>query len=55
MFQKQLESFLPVFEVNYSTILIILIVSLCVGFIAALIPAVRVSRMGIAEGLRHIG
>lgn len=55
IFQKQLESFLPVFEVNYSTILIILVVSLTVGFVAALIPAIRVGRMGIAEGLRHIG
>ncbi|MBI5248958.1 MAG: FtsX-like permease family protein [Desulfomonile tiedjei] len=55
VFQKQLESFLPVFEVTYSTILMIFLVSLVVGLFAALIPAVRVSRMGIAEGLRHIG
>jgi putative ABC transport system permease protein len=55
IFQKQLESFLPVFEVSSSTILVIFAVSLAVGFTAALIPAIRVSRMGIAEGLRHIG
>jgi hypothetical protein len=30
-------------------------VSLLVGLLAALPPAIRISRMGIAEALRHIG
>ncbi|MFH1112580.1 MAG: FtsX-like permease family protein [Pseudomonadota bacterium] len=55
IFQAQLEHFLPVFEVSTSTVLTILGVSLLVGFTAALPPAIRVSRVGIAEGLRHIG
>ena len=55
IFQDQLEHFLPVFEVSTSTVLTILGVSLLVGFIAALPPAIRVSRVGIAEGLRHMG
>lgn len=55
VFQGQLESFLPVFEVSTSTVLTILVVSFLVGLVAALPPAIRVSRVGIAEGLRHIG
>lgn len=55
IFQAQLETYLPVFEVSVSTMLIIVGVSFLVGLIAALPPAVRVSRIGIAEGLRHIG
>ena len=55
IFQAQLEAFLPVFEVSTSTMLIIVGVSFFVGIAAALPPAVRVSRIGIAEGLRHIG
>jgi len=55
IFQGQLESFLPVFEVTGSTIVVILVVSLLVGLVAAIPPSLRVSRMGIAEGLRHIG
>jgi len=55
IFQGQLESFLPVFEVEWSTIGIIVAVSLAVGLTAALPPAVRVSRLGIAQGLKHLG
>ncbi|MGD9819023.1 MAG: ABC transporter permease [Desulfomonilaceae bacterium] len=55
IFQTQLKSFLPVFEVSDSTVLLILIVSLAVGIMASLPPAVRTSRVPIAEGLRHVG
>lgn len=55
IFQKQLESFLPVFEIAPSTIALMLAVSLAVGLLAAIPPAVKASRMSIADGLRHIG
>jgi putative ABC transport system permease protein len=55
LFQYQLESFLPVFEVTWNTIGLMLIASFTVGIAAALIPAIRVSRTGISEGLRHLG
>jgi len=55
VFRAQLESILPVFEVKLTTVFLIVLVSLVVGLIAALPPAIRTSRMGIAEGLRHIG
>ncbi len=55
IFQAQLRSFLPVFEITVSTVVFILAVSLFVGMAAALPPVIRVARMGIAEGLRHMG
>jgi putative ABC transport system permease protein len=55
IFRKQMEAFLPVFEVEPSTIALLLAVSLAVGLLAAIPPAVKASRMSIAEGLRHIG
>jgi putative ABC transport system permease protein len=55
IFRKQMESFLPVFEIEPSTIALLLAVSLAVGLLAAIPPAIKASRMSIAEGLRHIG
>jgi putative ABC transport system permease protein len=55
LFQAQLESFLRVFEITTSTVALIVGVSFLVGLLAALPPAMRVSRTGIAEGLRHLG
>jgi putative ABC transport system permease protein len=55
LFQAQLENFLRVFEITGSTIALIVGVSFLVGLLAALPPAIRVSRMRIVEGLRHIG
>ncbi len=55
IFQNQLKAFLPVFEVTHSTLGLILLVSLAVGLLAALPPAIRVSRLPIADGLRHLG
>ncbi|MEW6349139.1 MAG: ABC transporter permease [Thermodesulfobacteriota bacterium] len=55
VFREMLSHFLPVFDVSRVTIGMMLGVSLVVGVLAALPPWVRISRMGIAEGLRHIG
>jgi putative ABC transport system permease protein len=55
VFQRELETFLPIFEIEGSTIVLMLVASVSIGFMAALPPAVRACRMGIAEGLRHIG
>lgn len=55
VFQRQLETFLPVFEISTPTLALILAASLFVGLAAAIPPAIRVSRMSIAEGLRHLG
>jgi putative ABC transport system permease protein len=55
LFQAQLENFLRVFEIAPSTVVLIVAVSFLVGLVAALPPAIRVSRMRIVEGLRHIG
>lgn len=55
LFQSQLQSFLPVFEVDKSTILLIIILSFGVGAAAAAAPAWQVRRTAIAEGLRYVG
>lgn len=55
LFQAQLKSFLPVFEVSNNTVALILMVSLGVGLLAALPPAIRMSRLPIGDGLRHLG
>ncbi|MGB9616078.1 MAG: ABC transporter permease [Desulfomonilaceae bacterium] len=55
VFQLQLQSFLPVFEVENQTLAYIVALSFCVGLAAALPPAWQVRRTGIAEGLRYVG
>jgi putative ABC transport system permease protein len=55
IFQAELQSFLPVFEVKLNTLLLIGAASLFIGLAAAIPPIMRVTRVGIAEGLRHIG
>jgi ABC-type lipoprotein release transport system permease subunit len=55
VFQLQLQSFLPVFEVEKQTLAYIVMLSFCVGFAAAIPPAWQVRRTGIAEGLRYVG
>ncbi|MFC1836339.1 ABC transporter permease [Thermodesulfobacteriota bacterium] len=55
VFQKQLENYLPVFEMDPLTPLLVILLALSVGLAAALPPAVRVMRMSIAEGLSHMG
>lgn len=55
IFQRQLQSFLPIFEIKPSTLLLMIVASIFIGLTAALPPALRACRMGIAEGLRHVG
>lgn len=55
IFQSQMKSFLPIFEVSDHTVALIILVSLCLGLIAALPPAIRMSRQPIGDGLRHLG
>ena len=55
IFQKQLELYLPVFEIQPFTIVLIFLVSFLVGLAASLPPAWRMSRIPIAEGLSHVG
>ncbi len=55
IFFKLLEDFIPVFEVQGSTYLMALAASFIVGLVAALPPSIRVSRVPIADGLRHMG
>ncbi|MCA1961937.1 MAG: ABC transporter permease [Desulfomonile sp.] len=55
VFQAMLEQFVPVFEVESSTLLLIAGVALFIGIAAALPPAWRSSRIPIADGLRHMG
>jgi putative ABC transport system permease protein len=55
IFQGQVEHLLPIFEMALSTIILMFAVSFMVGLAAAIPPIIRVSRVGIAEGLRHVG
>jgi putative ABC transport system permease protein len=55
LFHGLLSDFLPVFRVDASTLAVAAAASLTIGLLAALAPAIRVSRMSISEGLRHLG
>jgi putative ABC transport system permease protein len=55
LFHQWLEAFLPVFEVETTTLVVALNASFVVGILAALVPALRIIRVPIAEGLRHLG
>jgi putative ABC transport system permease protein len=55
LFQAELKSFLPVFDVTVETLLLIMVISCALGFFAAIPPAIRSSRISIGEGLRHLG
>ncbi|MEW6533663.1 MAG: FtsX-like permease family protein [Thermodesulfobacteriota bacterium] len=55
IFHHQLQAFIPIFDVEPTTLALSLGVSLLVGLLAAIPPAVRVTRMPIAEGLGHVG
>jgi putative ABC transport system permease protein len=46
--------FLADFGVNYGTVALGLGISAAVGFISAVLPALRASRMSIAEALRYV-
>jgi putative ABC transport system permease protein len=47
--------FLADFGVNYATVALGLGISAAVGFISALLPALRASKMSIGEALRYVG
>ena len=55
LFQIELKSFLPVFDITYETVLLILAVSCGVGIVAAIPPAIRAGRISISQGLRSLG
>lgn len=55
IFQSQLESFLPAFQVSIATLATVIAVSVGVGVVAALPPMIRATRISISEGLRHMG
>ncbi len=55
LFQHQLQSFLPVFQVTWNTIGLILVASLILGIVAAIAPVIRATRLSISAGLRHMG
>jgi putative ABC transport system permease protein len=55
IFHPMVEAFLPVFQLEASTAGLALAASVGVGFIAAIPPGIRVSRMGIVEGMGHVG
>jgi putative ABC transport system permease protein len=44
-----------VLKITPPTVVLVLLVSVLVGFLSAAIPSYRASRMDIVEGLRHIG
>lgn len=44
-----------VLKITPPTLVLVLLVSVLVGFLSAAIPSYRASRMNIVEGLRHIG
>jgi putative ABC transport system permease protein len=52
---KQLAQYFPIFRVSGETVLLGLGAGVFVGLAAAVIPAFRVTRIRIAEGLRRIG
>ena len=54
-FADRLGTLFPVFNVSRETIWMQLAAALVVGFAAAIVPAVRASRVRIAEGLRAVG
>ncbi|SDA29052.1 putative ABC transport system permease protein [Nitrosospira sp. Nsp18] len=54
-FSKQVGTLFPVFGVSLETVFMQIAAAIAVGFIAAVMPALRASRVSIVEGLRHIG
>ncbi len=54
-FHWQISNFFPVFHVSGATLAAMLTISLVVGLLAALLPAIRIGRTSIAQGLSHMG
>jgi putative ABC transport system permease protein len=55
IFKKTVPMYLPVFQVEETTLYLDLIASLGVGILSALLPAWRAIQVRIADGLRRIG
>ena len=55
VFAKQMSMLLPVFHVEWQTVLMGAGLSLSIGLLSAVLPAWRAMRTGIAAGLGHIG
>jgi putative ABC transport system permease protein len=55
IFKKTVPMYLPVFQVEETTLYLDLIASLGVGILSALIPTWRAIQVRIADGLRRIG
>jgi putative ABC transport system permease protein len=55
IFKKAVPMYLPVFQVEETTLYLDLIASLGVGILSALLPAWRAIQVRIADGLRRIG
>jgi putative ABC transport system permease protein len=54
-FSKEVGTLFPVFGVSLETVFMQVAAAIAVGFIAAVMPALRASQVSIVEGLRHIG
>ena len=53
--QQTVGTLFPVFGVSLETVFMQVAAAISVGFIAAVVPALRASQVSIVEGLRHIG
>jgi ABC-type antimicrobial peptide transport system permease subunit len=47
--------FIGALKVDPATMTVALVVAALMGFVSAVIPSYNASRLGIVEGLRHIG
>lgn len=54
-FQKQFHGLFPAVETDPMTVAMAVFASLAIGLVAALLPTIRITRMPIAQGLRHMG
>lgn len=55
IFSKKMGSFLPIFHLSYSTLLLSAGICFLIGLLAAVFPAWRASRVEVAEALGHVG
>jgi putative ABC transport system permease protein len=55
IFGKELSQYFPIFNVEHKTIIMDVIAALVVASVAAIFPAWRAVKIGIADGLRRIG
>src|SRR5262249_62106806 len=53
--EANMGGFFPVFYLANQTMLMMVGLSLVVGFIAALVPAMRTAQLGVVEAMRRVG